>query len=134
MSAEDNKRLAAQFFARFSTGDVDGALAYLAEEATWKLPGRPELMPVAGVHDKPRIARILHGMARRMKDGLRMTVTGMTAEDDRVAVELTGHGELQNGRVYQNEYHILMVFRDGKIATVREYLDTQHTWATWYAP
>lgn len=134
MSVEANRRLAAEFFARFSAGDVDGALAFLADDATWKIPGRPELMPAAGVHGKEQIARVFHGMARRLTDGLRMTVTGMTAEDDRVAVELTGRGELRNGRVYENEYHILMVIRDGRIAAVREYLDTQHTFATWYEP
>lgn len=42
-------------------------------------------------------------------------------------------GELKNGRVYDNRYHIAMTFRDGKISAVREYLDTQHVHATWFA-
>ena len=34
---------------------------------------------------------------------------------------------LGNGRTYNNEYHFLIEIRDGKIAAVREYLDTMHT-------
>jgi hypothetical protein len=31
-----------------------------------------------------------------------------------------------------NEYHVLMTIRNGKISVVREYLDTQHVFATWF--
>jgi ketosteroid isomerase-like protein len=41
---------------------------------------------------------------------------------------------MRNGRVYEQEYHMLMTIRDGKISAVREYLDTQHVLATWFAP
>ncbi len=34
---------------------------------------------------------------------------------------------------YRQEYHPLITVRDGKIAAVREYLDTQHVFATWFA-
>ena len=37
------------------------------------------------------------------------------AEGDRVAVEAESHGELKNGKTYNNTYHFLFVFRDGKI-------------------
>ena len=59
---------------------------------------------------------------------------GAIAEGDKVAIELVGRGELKNGRVYNNEYHLLMTIRDGKVARVREYLDTQHVFATWFQP
>jgi ketosteroid isomerase-like protein len=36
--------------------------------------------------------------------------------------------------VYNNLYHLRLTIRDGKIAAVREYLDTQHVFETWYAP
>jgi len=39
---------------------------------------------------------------------------------------------LANGRVYDNEYHMLITLRDGRIAAVKEYYDTQHVWDTWY--
>ena len=58
-------------------------------------------------------------------------IDDMVAEGDRVALEVTSSGDLKNGRLYRQEYHFLMEFRDGKISAVREYLDTQHAHAVW---
>jgi ketosteroid isomerase-like protein len=61
-----------------------------------------------------------------------MTVKSTVAEGDKVAVEAASHGQLRNGRVYEQEYHALMTIRNGQIAAVREYLDTDHVLAVWY--
>ena len=133
MNIEENKQVAAEFFSRVSSGDIAGALATVTDDATWWIGGKAGSAPVAGMQSKEQIARILNRMVSQLKDGLKMTVKGMTAEDDRVAVEVESYGELNNGRVYNQEYHALMVIRDGKISAVREYLDTQHVIATWFA-
>jgi hypothetical protein len=65
--------------------------------------------------------------------GLRMTVISSLAEGDRVALEVTSSGDLKNGRLYRQEYHFLMEFREGKICAVREYLDTHHAHDVWIA-
>ncbi|HVF61654.1 MAG TPA: nuclear transport factor 2 family protein [Thermoanaerobaculia bacterium] len=62
-----------------------------------------------------------------------LAVKGLLAEGDKVAVEVEGHGTLRDGRRYDQEYHFVMTLRDGKIAAVREYLDTQQVYATWFA-
>ena len=134
MTPEDNKAIATGLFARFSANDVAGALDALADDATWRIPGKPDQLPVAGVHSKEQIARVLYNMVGRLKDGLEMTVKGAIAEGDKVAVEVESHGELLNGRIYSQEYHFLLTIRGGKVSEVREYLDTQHAFATWFAP
>src|SRR4030095_4533765 len=134
MSTEDNKRLAAEFFARFSANDIAGALETMTDDATWWIAGKKEQLPAAGIHRKEQIARLFHNMADRLKDGLKLTVKGSIAEGDKVAVEVGSYGERQNARVYNQEYHLLMTIRDGKISAVREYLDTQHVFATWFQP
>jgi hypothetical protein len=134
VSTEDNKKLAAEFFARFSANDIAGALATMTEDATWWIAGKPEQLPAAGEYSKERIARLFHNMDGRLKDGLKLTVKSAIAEDDKVAVEVESYGELRNGRVYNQEYHLRMTIRDGKISAVREYLDTQHVFATWFQP
>jgi ketosteroid isomerase-like protein len=134
MTPEDNKALATSLFTRFSANDIAGVLEALTDDATWRIPGKPDLLPVAGVHGKEQIARVFHNMAGRLKDGLRMRVRGAIAEGDKVAVEVESHGELLNGRIYSQEYHFLMTVRGGKVSEVREYLDTQHAFATWFAP
>jgi ketosteroid isomerase-like protein len=132
MSTEQNKQLVAEFFGRFNDRDLAGALGMLADDVNWWISGKPEAQPAAGPHDKAQITALLQNMGRRLKNGLAMTVKGMIAEGDRVAVELESHGELENGRVYNNEYHMLITIRDGRIAEIREYLDTQHVVATWF--
>jgi uncharacterized protein len=49
-----------------------------------------------------------------------------------VALEVESDGELLNGRRYNQQYHFLLTVREGKISAVREYLDTQHVFATWF--
>ena len=133
MSTDKNKAIAAEFFARFSAGDIPGALATMTDDATWWIPGKPELSPTAGMYQKDRITKLFYAMLKQLKSGLKMTPTGMVAEGDRVAVEVVSEGDLKNGRLYRQEYHMLLAFRDGKITSVREYLDTQHAHAVWIA-
>jgi len=49
----------------------------------------------------------------------------MTAEDDRVAVEVSGESIHASGKPYNNKYHFLLIIRDGKIIQLKEYMDTQ---------
>jgi ketosteroid isomerase-like protein len=134
MGTETNKMLVTDFFSRFTAGDIAGALDLMADDATWWIAGRREQQPAAGEHRKDQIARLFHNMAGQLKDGLTMTVKGAVAEADKVAVEAESYGELKNGRVYNQQYHLLMTIRDGRISVVREDLDTQHVFATWFEP
>jgi len=129
---EDNKKLVSQFFDCFNFNDVEGALSKMTDDATWWIAGKPGALPAAGEHSKEQIARVFYNMVGALKNGLKMTVKSMIAEGDRVAVEIEGYGELKNGRVYNNEYHPVITIRDGKISEVREYLDTQHVFVTWF--
>ena len=134
MSTEENKVIALAFFERFTAGDIEGALATMADDATWWIPGKKERTPSAGLYPKDRIGRLFHRMLAALQNGLEMKVISCIAEGDRVAVEVVSAGDLKNGRQYRQEYHMLLTFRDGKIASVREYLDTQHANDVWAAP
>jgi len=134
MASEQNRRLAIEFFERFGTGDVAGAVAMMSDDVQWWIAGKPGAIATAGVHDKEFMTRLFHRMLRQLVDGLRFDVLGTVADGDRVAIELVSHGTLYDGRVYNNEYHTLLTFRDGKIVAVREYLDTAHVVATWFDP
>lgn len=134
MSQPDLKSVAAGFFARFSANDIAGALATMTDDATWWIAGKPGTNPVVGTLTKDKIAKLFYRMAGQMTEGLRMTVKGCIAEGNKVAMEVESYGKLKNGRVYNQEYHVLMEFRDGQICRVREYLDTQHVLAVWFAP
>jgi len=134
MAIEENRRIAEEFFRCIDRNYVAGALALLAEDVNYWIVGDRAVTPSAGDHDKTAMSKLFHIMFKAFKDGLRMRVLGTTAEADRVALEVESRGELKNGRVYQQKYHILMTIRDGKIVAVREYLDTQHVYEVWFKP
>jgi ketosteroid isomerase-like protein len=133
--AKSNKDTATELFTRFSANDIAGAVALMTEDVTWRVPGSPELSAVAGIYDKGRLKRLWRRMLSQLDEqGMKMTVTGMMAEGERVAVEVRSSGDLRNGRKYRQRYHFLMAFRDGKIEAVREYHDTHHAYEVWLKP
>lgn len=132
MSIEQNKTLATEFFAHLTAGDISAALELLTEDFSWLLPGKAEHFPTAGYYNKARIERLLQSMFNLLKDGLKLKVKNAIAEDSRVSLEVEGYGELLNGRIYEQNYHFYIEFRDGKISVIREYLDTQHAFAVWF--
>jgi ketosteroid isomerase-like protein len=134
MMTERNKQIAAALFERFSGGDITGVLALMTDDVTWRVPGKPELSPVAGSYGKERLRRLFNRMLAQLDNGLKMTVLGSVSEGDQVAVEVESSGDLRNGRQYRQQYHFLIGFRDGKIAVVREYLDTHHAFDVWIRP
>ncbi len=132
MSTENvNRQIVHDLFARFTASDIDGVMSLLTDNATWRVPGKPELNRAAGDYDKEKLRRLFDRMLSQLENGLTMTVLSTVAEGDRVAAEIESSGDLRNGRRYRQQYHFLIEFRDGKIASVREYLDTQHAWDVW---
>ena len=128
-----NKAVCARLFERFSAGDVPGVLELMTDDATWWLPGKPGQLPVVGTRSKTQIARLFHAMESQLEGPLKMTVKSAIGEGDEVAMEVESLGHLKNGRTYNQEYHFRLQMRDGKISAVREYLDTLHVQAVWFA-
>lgn len=124
MSNATNAALAREFFhLLYAARDVHAAFELLTDDYTWWLPGR---LPISGTGDKQsQLEAELAGMAA-FAEPPQYRITGITAADDRVAVELELQGRLVNGFRYDQRYHHLFEMRDGKIAAMRVYLDTDH--------
>jgi uncharacterized protein len=129
-----NKQVVAELFTRLAASDIPGALALMTDDVSWRIEGKPELFRAAAVYDKERIGKVFGRMMSQLETGLTMTVTSSIAEGDRVAAEVESTGDLKNGRKYRQNYHFAIALRDGKIASVREYLDTQHSFDVWLRP
>jgi hypothetical protein len=125
-SLDANKRLVREFLDRYAHGRYDAALALLAPDSRWWLPGHVQEFPAAGWVDKATVERRLAANLKLLPHGLEIIIGDMTAEGDRVAVEAESKGKLVNGTLYHNRYHFLFVVRDGHIHAVKEYLDTLH--------
>ena len=126
MSVEQNKQIVREFFERFSAGDVPGALGLLDDAVIWRVMGREGDLPMSGEMDKDGIGNLIGTVKDAFPEGMKLTPTGWTAEGDRVALEMESYGEMTNGKVYNNRYHFLVAVSDGKIAALREYMDTYH--------
>lgn len=127
MSLEDeNKQVVTKFMEDFGKGDVATILDHLTDDATWWVAGGID--GVSGTKNKQDFGAMLSGLSGLCEGGaISLTPKAFTAQDERVAVETESYAKLLNGRVYNNHYHFVFTVRDGKIASVKEYLDTEHT-------
>lgn len=124
---EQNKTVVTRLMECLTAGDIDGAVATLADDGRWWVGGKAALFPLAGYKSKEELRALLNNLISPMPNGLKMTIKSMIAEGDRVAAEVESYGEAANGRLYNNEYHFLFILRDGLIVEAKEYLDTMHT-------
>jgi ketosteroid isomerase-like protein len=131
MSMEDNVALARQFYEGFTNNDLDAVMATLADDARFRVPGKPDELQAGGWYDKAKLRKLFDRMLSRLKNGLKMEVVSVMADGNRVALEVISEGELENGRRYNNEYFVLFKIVDGTIKEVREYNDTLHAYKTW---
>lgn len=123
MGVEENKKIVLGFIENMTAGNGPAAFAALADSATWWVAGN---FALSGTKTKAQFADLGAQLAPKIDGGIRLTAKGVTAEGDRVAVEAESYAKMKNGKTYQNLYHFLFVLRDGKIQSVKEYLDTMH--------
>lgn len=119
---EDNKQRARDFFAALNRSDVPVIVDAYAEDGYCHTMGRTL---ISGRFSKAQIAASAGLIFQAFPEGIRFTIKGMTAEGDRVAVEAESEGRHASGQTYRNEYHFLMLYRDGKLAAFKEYMDTE---------
>ncbi|MCA9509353.1 MAG: nuclear transport factor 2 family protein [Myxococcota bacterium] len=117
MATEANREAALRFIQSMARGVLDEAL--LAPDATWWVPG-------TGTLDKAGFQHLVTAFHEACTGPVTMTVDGVTAEGDRVAVEAHSEAELVNGASYRNTYHFLFEFEQGRIVHVKEYNDSLH--------
>ena len=116
-----NKKLVCKFFDSLSSGTHDYLDFYTDDSIIWTA-GDNE---IGGTRTKKEIVEFAQGILAAFPDGITFNITGMTAEADRVAVEVNGESIHASGKSYNNQYHFLLIIRDGKIIQLKEYMDTQ---------
>lgn len=123
MSIEQNKALAAELINAVSTGDADAIRRLVAEDCKWWVMGFPRERTLT----RDQMVRGVRAIIDKvLPGGFNIKVTGMTAEGDRVAVEAESRSNTVEGKLYNNFYHFLFVFRDGKVIRGMEYTNPQH--------
>ena len=124
MSTEKNVQTVKDFFAAIGRGDKEGLLALIAEDIQWIIPG--EDWPLAGTH---RGHAELADVLQKASEEVEMTYPEppeFVAQGDRVLVVGVATGKIKTtNRPFKDEWVFDITVRDGKVAHIQEYIDTQ---------
>jgi len=120
--AERNKQLVREFFDTLNRGDGDAMVDMFADDGTSVTMGTT---PISGVHTVADMRKSANAITGVFPDRLKFNIHGLVAEGAKVAAEAESHGRHVSGAIYNNHYHFLFTFRDGKVLEFKEYMDTQ---------
>ena len=130
MSIDKNVQVVKDFFAAIGSSDKQRVLTLVAEEIEWIIPG--EDWPLAGTH------RGHAGLADLLQKANETVETSypeppeFIAQGDRVLVVGFATGRIKaTNRTFGDHWVFAITVRNGKLANVREYVDTQAlAWAS----
>ena len=118
---EENKEVAIKFFEALSSGSQTYLDFYNDESIIWTAGENA----IGGTRTKKEIVDFAQGILSAFPNGIKFNITGITAENERVAVEVSGEAIHASGERYNNKYHFLLKIQHGKILELKEYMDTQ---------
>lgn len=135
METTANKDVVCRYFAAVNAGDLDTITALLDDDVTfWVPPSLPDGVEFRGKAMVLKLFTESVGLYDASA-GLSVTIHSLTADEDRVAAELQIRGRAAaGGAEYENWYHFLFRFREGRIISIREHLDSLYAYRTLFVP
>jgi ketosteroid isomerase-like protein len=123
MGIAANKQVVLDFYEAGARGDMDACFALLADDVKWTNIGSTKF---SGTYiGKQAIAENLLGpLFSQLKAGIDSQIERLTAEGDFVVAQTSGTAETMDGTPYNNTYCQVIRICDGRIADVKEYMDT----------
>jgi ketosteroid isomerase-like protein len=118
---DQNKKITKEFFEALSNGSDEYLDFYTDESIIWTAGNNA----IGGTRTKEEVVSFAQNILAAFPTGIKFYITGITAEEDRVAVEIDGEAVHASGETYNNQYHFLLIIKDGKILELKEYMDTQ---------
>ena len=119
--SEENKDIALKCFKALSSVSETYLDYYNDDSIIWTAGDNA----IGGTRTKQEIVDFAQGILSAFPDGIKFNITGITAENERVAVEVSGEAIHTSGKNYNNKYHFLLKIKNGKILELKEYMDTQ---------
>ena len=120
MGIEENKEVVRQYFAAINRGDEQAILDLTTDDFLFQTMTRAPEWLLPKWHRK-EFAKVPATMSALMTSPIQLSIVGMIAEGDKVAVEAETDSEMLNGRRYNNRYHFVFEMHDGKMRELREY-------------
>jgi uncharacterized protein (TIGR02246 family) len=128
------KAIIERYVAAVQAGDEAGMRDLFADDATWTLAGGD--LPIAGVW-KGRDAILGEFLTTAMSfyepGSVALEITALIAEGEDVVLQWTSRARTREGRPYENGCIGIFRVREGRIAAVREYMDTLYARETAFA-
>ena len=125
MSTDASRALVREYFDKMRSGDP-GLPDLLTDDVEWWVPPGSRMQGTA--RGKPEVLELLSsGLDLYAPDvPLQVSIERIVAEGDHVAAQLVIEGRTARGADYRNHYHFAFEIRDGRIARVKEYVDTAY--------
>jgi ketosteroid isomerase-like protein len=124
MNTNDNVQVVKDFFAALDRGDNEGLLALSAEDIEWIIPG--DGWPLAGTHRGHAGLRTFLRKASETVETSFPEPPEYVAQGDRVLVVGFATGKIKaTNKTFEDDWIFAITVRDGKLVTIREYIDTQ---------
>ena len=125
---QKNKAVIQQFYKHISSREYDQLTHLFDKDVVWWILGN---MSTSGTYSgRETVTKLFGHLKDNLVGALKLNILALTAEEDRVSVEMTSEGKMTNGLDYCNSYHLLFWIQNGLIKRVHEYLDTLYTQET----
>ena len=124
MSVETNKQLITEAWDCISVDDIDGFFSRLTDDVTWTFTGSHRFAGTYTGRDE-LVTELFAPLGEVLEGGIKVQIDTLTGEGDRVVMEAHGEAVSKSGQPYNNKYCLVITVTDGKIAQVREYLDSE---------
>jgi ketosteroid isomerase-like protein len=126
MDTTDNASVACALITAMNQGDWDAWDAATHPDLRYTILGID--LPGAGTMDKVTALAVLPEVISRFwaPGSPQLTVEHLHAAGDWVVIEAVGGGSMADGSPYENHYAMFFEVKDGRVLTLREYMDTQH--------
>jgi ketosteroid isomerase-like protein len=124
--ALDPKRVVRRYLDALIAGDDLAIRDSFTEDATWIVKND---LPLAGpwIGREVIVSDFLGQMAQRLEPGsIRFEIGPMLVDGNTVVLEWIAHARTRAGERFEDACCGIFEIRDGRIAAVREYLDSRH--------
>ena len=121
-SEDANKHVVREFLKHMSAMNAPEIAKWITDDFTVVHKGSSVLRGSYSLADLPAL---VDKLTATLPNGIRLTIIDMFAERDAVLCEAKGTSTSASGKPYNNEYLLLFRVRDGRVASMTEYLDSK---------
>lgn len=124
MNAADNKQAVQAVYDELAKGNGKPFVELMADDFCWITKGTTRWSKT--FRGKQAVLDdLMKPLFARFADRYTSTAQRIIADDEHVVVECRGRVTLKSGKVYGNEYCLVIRMQDGKMRELTEYLDTE---------